>query len=86
MAAVEKIFTPSNKHVAPVAQRVLKRVGVMIDMDVSRSVDVVRLTREGLPTSAVDALVERGFKVDEIKWIVPRRTLAHRKAKQGMSA
>ncbi len=53
----------------------------VVDADGESELDFVRAVREGLPTSAVDAILEDGtLSPDELERLVlPRRTLAHRR-------
>jgi len=45
--------------------------------------DLARLVEERLPLSSVDSLSENGLSDEEIyRYIVPRRTLVHRKSKR----
>ncbi len=39
--------------------------------------DVVRVSREGIVTSAVDLLVDQGFNRRDLDWIIPLRRLTH---------
>lgn len=53
----------------------------LLKSDVRSDFDFVRLVQDGLPTAVLEALVKRGeLTPQEVeKYIIPRRTLAHRK-------
>lgn len=56
----------------------------LLKSDIRSELDFVRLVQDGLPTAALEALVERGsLTAQEVeKYIIPRRTLAHRKRRR----
>jgi putative toxin-antitoxin system antitoxin component (TIGR02293 family) len=70
----------------PVAQQasLLKRVQQMLGVHGLRSdQDLVTLVEERLATGAIERLLQSGLTDDEIySLIVPRRTLAHRRARR----
>ncbi len=53
----------------------------LLKSDIRSDFDFVRLVQDGLPTAVLEALVQRGeLTPQEVeKYIIPRRTLAHRK-------
>jgi putative toxin-antitoxin system antitoxin component (TIGR02293 family) len=53
----------------------------LLKSEIRSDFDFVRLVQEGLPTAVLEALVKRGeLTPQEVeKYIIPRRTLAHRK-------
>jgi putative toxin-antitoxin system antitoxin component (TIGR02293 family) len=53
----------------------------LLKSDIRSDFDFVRLVQDGLPTAVLEALVRRGeLTAQEVeKYIIPRRTLAHRK-------
>jgi len=53
----------------------------LLKSDIRSDFDFVRLVQDGLPTAVLEALVKRGeLTPQEVeKYIIPRRTLAHRK-------
>jgi len=73
-------FTPqaANKGVSA---RVMARVGSILHIGLKTPLDVVRVSREGIVTSAVDLLVDQGFNRRDLDWIIPLRTLTHRREK-----
>lgn len=56
----------------------------LLKSDIRSDFDFVRLVQEGLPTAVLEALVKRGqLTPQEVeKYIIPRRTLAHRKRRR----
>ncbi len=79
MSATAATFTPRARSRRSASARALDRVGKMVDTPLRSAVDVVRLTREGVDPSAVDRLLEEGFSKSELSWIIPARTLTHRR-------
>jgi putative toxin-antitoxin system antitoxin component (TIGR02293 family) len=53
----------------------------LLKSDIRSDFDFVRLVQDGLPTAVLEALVKRGelTPLEVEKYIIPRRTLAHRK-------
>ncbi len=80
MSTATARITPRRRRSA--TARAMDRVGEMVDMPLKTPVDVVRLTREGVKPAVVDELVKQGFSRAEVSWIVPARTLAHRRQKK----
>jgi putative toxin-antitoxin system antitoxin component (TIGR02293 family) len=56
----------------------------LLKSEVRSDLDFVRLVQEGLPTAVLEGLVARGeLTAQEVeKFIIPRRTLAHRKRRR----
>jgi putative toxin-antitoxin system antitoxin component (TIGR02293 family) len=73
-------FTP-EKASKGVSARVMARVGSSLHIGLKTPLDVVRVSREGIVTSAVDLLVDQGFNRRDLDWIIPLRTLTHRREK-----
>jgi putative toxin-antitoxin system antitoxin component (TIGR02293 family) len=73
-------FTP-EKASKGVSARVMARVGSILHIGLKTPLDVVRVSREGIVTSAVDLLVDQGFNRRDLAWIIPLRTLTHRREK-----
>ncbi|WP_331351801.1 antitoxin Xre/MbcA/ParS toxin-binding domain-containing protein [Cellvibrio sp. UBA7671] len=73
-------FTP-EKASKGVSARVMARVGSILHIGLKTPLDVVRVSREGIVTSAVDLLVDQGFNRRDLDWIIPLRTLTHRREK-----
>jgi putative toxin-antitoxin system antitoxin component (TIGR02293 family) len=81
MPPVGAVFTPSKQTHNTALTRAIHAVGLMIDTKLSKPVDVVRATRQGLPPDLIDVLVDKGFSRKDLNWIVPSRTLRHRREK-----
>ncbi|MDR7088927.1 antitoxin Xre/MbcA/ParS toxin-binding domain-containing protein [Cellvibrio fibrivorans] len=73
-------FTPEKANKG-VSARVMARVGSILHIGLKTPLDVVRVSREGIVTSAVDLLVDQGFNRRDLDWIIPLRTLTHRREK-----
>lgn len=73
-------FTPEKVNKG-VSARVMARVGSILHIGLKTPLDVVRVSREGIVTSAVDLLVDQGFNRRDLDWIIPLRTLTHRREK-----
>lgn len=73
-------FTPEKAN-RGVSARVMARVGSILHIGLKTPLDVVRVSREGIVTSAVDLLVDQGFNRRDLDWIIPLRTLTHRREK-----
>lgn len=73
-------FTPQTANKG-VSARVMARVGSILHIGLKTPLDVVRVSREGIVTSAVDLLVDQGFNRRDLDWIIPLRTLTHRREK-----
>jgi putative toxin-antitoxin system antitoxin component (TIGR02293 family) len=56
----------------------------LLKSEIRSDFDFVRLVQDGLPTAVLEALVRRGeLTAQEVeKYIIPRRTLAHRKRRR----
>jgi putative toxin-antitoxin system antitoxin component (TIGR02293 family) len=56
----------------------------LLKTEVRSDLDFVRLVQDGLPTAVLERLVARGeLSAQEVeKYIIPRRTLAHRKRRR----
>ncbi len=74
-------FQPSIAKQLPVQRRALLRLATCIDYEINNTVDMIKITRDGLPPYVVSTLSEQGFDKSNIGWIIPPRTLAHRKEK-----
>jgi putative toxin-antitoxin system antitoxin component (TIGR02293 family) len=79
MAETARVFTPTTRKGRTAGARALAQVGDMLDVSLKTPVDVVRLTRAGIDPHAMDELVKRGYKKSDINWVVPARTLTHRR-------
>ena len=82
MPEAASVFTPPGRQRRTASARALARVSAMVNVSLKTAVDVVRLTRNGVEPKAVDQLIEQGFSKAEVSWIVPARTLSHRRQKK----
>ena len=82
MPEAATVFIPERDQKRSARARALARVGKMVDVPLKTAVDVVRLTQKGIEPRAVDQLIEQGFSKAEVSWIVPARTLTHRRQKK----
>lgn len=75
-------FSPASTQTQTAASRALSRVGRYLHRRNLNVFDIAVETRKGVKPEAVDVLVEAGgLKRKELDWIVPARTLRHRRDK-----
>ena len=74
-------FNPSVQPLATPYTRALVRVGKMINGDIRNAFDEITLTQQGVPPTAVDALAKSLLSMNELSWVIARRTLSHRLSK-----
>ncbi len=55
------------------------RMSRMLNIRLENALDVARLNREGVAPELFDVLLDRGLTRRELDWIVPMRTLSHRR-------
>jgi len=79
MAEPARVFTPKMPIPQTASARALARVGEMLNVPLKTPVDVVRLTKARIEPNAVDELIKQGYKKSDIHWVVPARTLTHRR-------
>lgn len=79
MAEPARVFTPRKSRRKTASARALAQVGEILEIPLKTQVDVIRLTREGIEPGAMDELVKRGYRKSDISWVVPARTLTHRR-------
>lgn len=75
------VFTPKAKHTKSASSRALIQISGILNTPIKTPVDMVKITRQGITPDAIDALIESGFTRNEVSWIVPARTLSHRRQK-----
>src|SRR5207244_5043311 len=69
----------------PVGERpdVRRRIHELLGLPrVKSDHDLLRLVEQGLSTQAIDSLRRHGLEDDEVYALLPRRTLAHRRARR----
>jgi putative toxin-antitoxin system antitoxin component (TIGR02293 family) len=75
-------FSPKSNQTQTAASRALSRVGRFLHRRNLNIYDIATETRKGLKPKAVDVLLEAGgLKRKDLDWIVPARTLRHRREK-----
>ncbi len=71
-------FTP-RASVEAVSARALAELSRLLKTPIETALDLAAVTREGVAPELVAVLVDGGFARREIEWIVPPRTLSHRR-------
>lgn len=72
-------FSPSGAQ-AP-HERYLERLSVFLSTTIRTGADLATLAHDRLPVDTLERLLEAGLSWDEITFIIPRRTLSHRREK-----
>ncbi|MWL91930.1 MULTISPECIES: antitoxin Xre/MbcA/ParS toxin-binding domain-containing protein [Cupriavidus] len=72
-------FRPSGA-VAPY-ERYLDRLSAFLSTKVRTGADLATLANDRLPVDILERLLEAGLAWDEVAFIIPRRTLSHRREK-----
>ena len=62
-----------------VSARALAQVGRLLNTPIETALDLAAVNRKGVAPEMLAVLVDSGFTRREIDWIVPRRTLSHRR-------
>lgn len=62
-----------------VSARVMERLGSILHAELKNPLDCARVTMKGVDPAVVDVLIEEGFSRRDLDWIVPARTLTHRR-------
>jgi putative toxin-antitoxin system antitoxin component (TIGR02293 family) len=71
------VFTPSGAA-APLPPE-LGLLATLLDAPIRSAFDLVALARERLNVEVIDRLTQQGLRADELAFIIPRRTLTHRR-------
>jgi putative toxin-antitoxin system antitoxin component (TIGR02293 family) len=71
------VFTPSGLAAPPPAEFGL--LAALLDAPVRSGFDLAAIARERLDVAVLDRLTQRGLRADELAFIIPRRTLTHRR-------
>ena len=66
-------------EVGGLATRALAHVSRLLNTPIESTLDLAVLTRNGVAPDSLTVLVDSGLTRREIDWIVPRRTLNHRR-------
>lgn len=72
-------FVPSGTW--PRHDRYLHELSELLGSDVQSGADLATLAARRLPVETLDRLLHAGLVWDELAFIIPRRTLSHRKVK-----
>lgn len=59
----------------------LEHLSAFLDTKVRTDADLAALANDRLPVDILDRLLDTGFDWDEVAFIIPRRTLSHRREK-----
>jgi putative toxin-antitoxin system antitoxin component (TIGR02293 family) len=70
---------PVTCEPSTLADRTAARFGILVGADVRRPMDVVHLTRKGVPAATVQRLLKAGISEPDLLRFVPKSTLALRK-------
>jgi putative toxin-antitoxin system antitoxin component (TIGR02293 family) len=60
-------------------QRELDMLGALLAASVSSQLDLADMALERIDASVIDRFVRHGMRPDELTFIIPRRTLSHRR-------
>ncbi|CAM2158835.1 Antitoxin Xre (plasmid) [Pararobbsia alpina] len=71
------VFVPSGAA-APVSAE-FGLLAALLAAPVRSGFDLATLARERIDIAVLDRLIQRGLRADELAFIIPRRTLAHRR-------
>jgi putative toxin-antitoxin system antitoxin component (TIGR02293 family) len=77
------IFTPKGVHAKSASLRALERVGIILDITITKPGDLARFARIGLPVTAFERFTQGALTRKEADWIIPARTFTHRKSGDG---
>lgn len=80
MSAIAK-FKPTIDLQPSAYNRALLRVGEMAKGNIRNQLDEVALTQAGIAPTAVEKLAKSIVSINELGWVIARRTLTHRKNK-----
>jgi putative toxin-antitoxin system antitoxin component (TIGR02293 family) len=81
MTSSNALFTPEPDLNDTALTRAWRNVGTLVQMDLNKPVDVYKVTQKGLDPAVIEDLLNRGFSRNNISWIIPPRTLRHRREK-----
>ena len=74
-------FEPTADIQSSAYSRALIRVGEMVKGKINNQLDEIALTQAGVKPTAVDVLAKSIITINELSWVIARRTLSHRKNK-----
>lgn len=74
-------FKPTVRPQTSAYSRVLIRVSEMVKGNIKNQFDEIALTQTGVKPAAVEVLAKSIVTINELSWVIARRTLTHRKNK-----
>ena len=74
-------FKPTTPLQTSAYSRALVRVSEMVKGNIRNQLDEIALTQTGVMPTAVDVLAKSIVTINELSWVIARRTLTHRKNK-----
>jgi putative toxin-antitoxin system antitoxin component (TIGR02293 family) len=80
MSAIAK-FEPTIDPQPSAYNRALLRVSEMAKGNIRNQLDEIALTQAGIMPTAVEKLAKSIVTINELSWVIARRTLTHRKNK-----
>ena len=69
-----------------ITARALAQVSRWLNTPIKTALDLAAVARKGVPPELMAVLVDSGFTRREVDWIVPPRTLSHRKNGRPLTA
>lgn len=75
------VFKPTVGPKSTAYNRALVRVGKMASKTIKGPLDEIALTQKGVKPAAVENLAKSIVSINELGWVIARRTLTHRKNK-----
>ena len=71
-------FTPKGS-VEGISAKALANVSRLLNRPIETALDLAEITRKGVSPDLMAVLIDSGFTRREVDWIVPLRTLSHRR-------
>ena len=71
-------FTPEGR-IEGISARALAHVSRLLNRPIETALDLAEVTRKGVSPELMAVLIDSGFTRREVDWIVPPRTLSHRR-------
>jgi len=75
------VFKPTVRPQTSAYSRALIRVSEMVKGNIRNQFDEITLTQTGVMPAAVEVLAKSILSINELSWVIARRTLTHRKNK-----
>jgi putative toxin-antitoxin system antitoxin component (TIGR02293 family) len=81
----EEIYTPNLSHAKSASARAILKAGVVLNVSIKNTSELVKFARVGLPAESFESFAKNnGFSRKEWDWIIPVRTLSHRRKGSGL--